>query len=50
MVVAIVLGLLSLMLIVFLTWTYVSYVRPTERAVATGRAAPPKPPKIRRVD
>ncbi len=50
MVVAIVLGLLSLMLIVFLTWTYVSYVRPTERAAATGRAAPPKPPKIRRVD
>ncbi|GEM_PF-2530272 len=50
MVVAIVLGLLSLMLIVFLVWTYYSYVRPAERAVASGRAAPPRPPKIRRVD
>ncbi|NCA99880.1 MAG: hypothetical protein EOM70_10950 [Clostridia bacterium] len=50
MAVAIVLGLLSLMLIVFLAWTYFSYVRPAERAVASGRAAPPRPPKIRRVD
>lgn len=50
LIVSIVLGLLSLMLIVFLTWTYFNYVRPAERAIASGRAAPPRPPKIRRVD
>ena len=44
-------GLLSLMLVIFLTWTYFEYVRPAERGQRQpGRETPPKPPKIRRVD
>jgi FlaG/FlaF family flagellin (archaellin) len=48
---AMLLGGLSLVLIGFLVWTYIEYVRPVERAQQAGLPqAPPKPPKIRRVD
>lgn len=43
-------ALLSLMLIIFLTWTYFAYVRPTERSHGRPGQDIPKPPRIRRVD
>jgi hypothetical protein len=44
-------ALLSLLLVIFLVWTYFEYVRPNERPQnRPNRETPPKPPKIRRID
>lgn len=43
-------ALLSLMLVIFLAWTYFAYVKPAERSRARAGQDLQKPPRIRRVD